>query len=103
MYYGGSFQVPVLEDQHRSADGHGRIEQRIERVVKNQLRRHRLLMSDGADHVEGGKIGYQISSAAGQPSRESMGHPGKPAQVLGKASDHEQGESEDRGEQWRRK
>src|SRR6202522_1692698 len=48
----------------------------------------KIIMSDGADHVEGGKIGTQIRCAAGPPSRESIGHPGKPAPVLGKASDH---------------
>ena len=38
----GSFQIPALENQNRAADRHRRIEQRIERVVHDQLAGHRL-------------------------------------------------------------
>src|ERR1700722_1933668 len=97
-----SFQIPALEDQHRSAQGHSGIENGIESILQNQLRRNRLPMSYGGDHVKRRKIGNQIRHAESQPTRYALCHAGKAAQISGKAANHKQRECENGGKQRRR-
>src|SRR5579872_6605 len=94
-----SFEVPVLEDDDGSAQRHGRVEQGVEAVMQNELRRDGLLVSDGADDIEGGKIWQQIGGAGGEPASESVSHSGEAAEVFGEAADEEQRKCEDRRKQ----
>src|SRR5215469_3141706 len=87
---GCSFQIPALENEHGSAQRHRRIEQRVERVLHDQLQADRLLMGDGTNHVERGKVWHQVSRRRGKPASNAMGQSGESAQVVRKASNHEQ-------------
>src|SRR4030081_2501045 len=58
----GSFQISALEDQHRSRDGHRRIEQRVCAVVQNQAPGHSIAVRHLADYVQGGKIRHKVGN-----------------------------------------
>src|ERR1700733_3014271 len=84
-----SFQVPSLENQDCAAESHSGIEKRVERVLQDQLRCDRLLVSHCADYIQRREIGHQIGSRSDEPPGNSVRQAGKAAEVIGKASNNE--------------
>ena len=71
--------------------------------MQDKLQAHRLLMRNIADHVEGGKVGNQISRSGRNPAGQAMRHEGESAKIVGEAADDEQRKRKDRRKQRRRK
>src|SRR5579872_5785977 len=98
---GQSFQVPALEDQYRTAQGHRRIKQRVESVLQDQLAAEGMLVRDCADHIQCGEIRYEIRRARSDPPHEAVSQSGESAQVIGEAPDYKQRKRENGREQRR--
>src|SRR5712691_139044 len=84
-----SFQVTALEDQYRSAQSHGGVEQGIQSVLQDKLPGDRLFVRDRTDHVESREIRHEVGRARSQQTGYPMSHAREIAQVFGEASDHE--------------
>ena len=87
---GNSFQIPAVEDENGSAQRHCRVEQRVQRILQNELPADRLLVRDRADHVQGREVRHEVGRAGGNPMRQAMGQRGKSAEVICEASDDEE-------------
>src|ERR1700746_1347424 len=77
-----SFQIPAFEDQHRAAQGDRSVEHGVKRVLTDELRANRLLMSHRADDVEGREIRHHVGGRGGKPAGQAVSQGGESAEVV---------------------